>query len=146
MQTRQWLVREVQRLHEHSTVHPNDLTRGDVCRVRKHARQKEELLPTSHARGEARGDERERQCMEGFCCCFVVVFSAYMTVKSTTLSEVRQNSSLHLVNRNTRGEGGTQIHKKQQQDNQEGVSTRTPCASGVGQSTLILRTMTFHCR
>lgn len=112
MQTRQWLVREVQRLHEHSTVHPNDLTRGDVCRVRKHARQKEELLPTSHARGEARGDERERQCMEGFCCCFVVVFSAYMTVKSTTLSEVRQNSSLHLVNRNTRGEGGTQIHKK----------------------------------
>lgn len=76
----------------------------------------------------------------------VVVFSAYMTVKSTTLSEVRQNSSLHLVNRNTRGEGGTQIHKKQQQDNQEGVSTRTPCASGLGQSSLILRTMTFHCR
>lgn len=34
----------------------NDLTRGDVCRVRNHARQKE-LLPTSHAWGEAGGDQ-----------------------------------------------------------------------------------------
>lgn len=45
MQTRQWLVQEIQRRVSIPQYISYDLTRGDVCRVRNHARQKEELLP-----------------------------------------------------------------------------------------------------
>lgn len=67
------------------------------------------------------GRWRGRHFMEGFL--FLFLFSAHMTTASAILSEVRQNSSLHLVNRNMRWRGGTQFHEIQQQDNQEDVST-----------------------
>lgn len=74
-------------------------------------------------------------------------FSAYMTT-STILTEVRQNSHFHLVKRNMRGWGWDTIPQKTSNRTTRKEfpleSTGIPWASGSGQSTLILRTMTFQ--
>ena len=73
-----------------------------------------------------------------------------MKTTSNILSGVRQDSSLHLVNRNMRGGGvcDTIPHKTKTATGQSEscfhLRARTPCALGWGQGTLILRTMTFR--
>lgn len=98
MQTRQWLVPEPRGARA-STVH--------LPRPRAEMHVALEIMPGKRVTSRVMPGVRLQGTFYGG---FGGLSSAYMTT-STLLSKVRQNSSLPLVNRNTRGWGGTQCHR-----------------------------------